>query len=535
MTTSEQYMGNKDPQTNEAQATALQALAVQLDGSRAQPAQVLLAGVDTLYFSCDITVSDAVRAKLEEEKQKAQVAAQTGVVHCPEWLAAQVKPQGAKGGYAYLIETEDFAVKILGAGIKNRPGIYIELRSHFLHTHPQGAPGACEEALCWVRGQLLYDREEVLVKEQACFKVAKPSRVDIHCDWQGGFAPSLASVAQELHSFIRPGKTKWGFYGQGFHPTGYTFGKGKVQARIYNKTRETREKANDAYSALLAARNGDAYDPTLDVWRLEFELKRDGIKGFRLYAEPDVDDDDAQIEAELSAEELEHIGTLPRLFARLNDLFQHLTRHWLRLVVNTGHANRSRWPLHPTWATLQAGFPAVAQVQPLKEDQRELVRGGRYSGKSRILRRLTLGVVSSLELEDASPASTALWVLGGWANRIAEREAERATQRCAQYCEKYGHLPRWVERGMGAHLQRAEQVRHRVQMLLGIFAARGVLPLEYKPVHSVGDLLVQHLDELEQEAEGNGGVQQVLADHFAKVYKVSLLHQACLGTGTRVA
>ncbi len=82
-------------------------------------------------------------------------------------------------------------------------------------------------------------------------------------------------------------------------------------------------------------------------------------------------------------------------------------------------------------------------------------------------------------------------------------------------------MPSWVERGMGAHLERVEQVRHRVQMLLGIFGARGVLPLHLKPAHSVGDLLTQHLDDLEAEAEVKGGVGQVLADHFARVYKVS--------------
>jgi len=74
---------------------------------------------------------------------------------------------------------------------------------------------------------------------------------------------------------------------------------------------------------------------------------------------------------------------------------------------------------------------------------------------------------------------------------------------------------------MGAHLERVEQIRHRVQMLLGIFGARGVLPLHLKPAHSVGDLLTQHLDDLEAEAEVKGGVGQVLADHFARVYKVS--------------
>jgi hypothetical protein len=43
---------------------------------------------------------------------------------------------------------------------------------------------------------------------------------------------------------------------------------------------------------------------------------------------------------------------------------------------------------------------------------------------------------------------------------------------------------------------RAEQVEQRVQMLLGIFASHRVLPLEFKPAYSVGDLLLQHLDAL---------------------------------------
>jgi hypothetical protein len=38
----------------------------------------------------------------------------------------------------------------------------------------------------------------------------------------------------------------------------------------------------------------------------------------------------------------------------------------------------------------------------------------------------------------------------------------------------------------------------------------------------VGDLLLQHLDVLEQEAAEKGGVQLLLADHFAKVYKVGM-------------
>ncbi len=505
----------------------------------ASDARVLLAGVDTLYCSCDIAVSDAVRTQLEREKQAAQVAARAGGAHCPPWLGAQVMPSGARGGYAFLLQTEDFAVKILGDGIRHRPGIYLELRSFFLHAHPRGAAGACEAALRWVCERLLYDLDETLVRDRCSFATAKVSRVDLHCDWQGGYAPALVSVAHELRCFIRPGKAKWGFYGQGHAPTGYTFGKGKIQARLYNKSLEAREKANDAYPALLDARNGAGFDPSRDVWRLEFQLRREGVTGFRLYAAPEAEDPDTDIEAELAAEELEHIGTLPRLFARLGELFSYLTQYWLRLVVETQAANRSRWPLHPTWGALREQFVVVAQptlihqeaspqevtADPGKdagEDQPRLVRGARYRGRSRVLRRLALGVISSLEVEDASPTGAALSALTRWVERVAEREVERITVRCARYHERYGHVPHWVQRGMGERFARVERLEHRVQMLLGICAAQGVLPLEFKPAHSVGDLLVQHLDELEREAEEKGGVQQVVADHFARVYKVTL-------------
>jgi hypothetical protein len=54
------------------------------------------------------------------------------------------------------------------------------------------------------------------------------------------------------------------------------------------------------------------------------------------------------------------------------------------------------------------------------------------------------------------------------------------------------------------------------------FAIRETLSLDSNTAYSVGDLLLQRLDALEQEAEEKGGVQQALADHFAKVYKVSM-------------
>ena len=191
----------------------------------------------------------------------------------------------------------------------------------------------------------------------------------------------LSNLSEELRCFIRPGRVKGALYFQGGAATGIQFGRSQVVARLYNKTLETKEKGNEAYAELLTARCGEAFNPEQDVWRLEFELKREGAKGFRLYAPPEEEDPDEEVEAEMSAEELQHIGTLPRFFARMEELFLHLTRHWLRLVEESEDANRSRWPMHPTWQQLREAFGALAGVPPLDDEKRTLVRGARYRGQ----------------------------------------------------------------------------------------------------------------------------------------------------------
>jgi hypothetical protein len=343
------------------------------------------------------------------------------------------------------------------------------------------------------------------------------SRADLHCDWQGGWEPSQVDA-----HFIKLARVKWQAFSDGVTFTGFVFGHGDLQARLYRKSLEAQQKGHEDYFALLRERAGESYDPEQDVWRLEFQLRRAGATSFKLYREPDVDDDDATIAAELSAEDLPHPGTLPRFFAHQAALWRHLTTHTLRLVApDPSQRNRARWPTLPTWAALQDQYAAVASAPPLDENGRQVVRGARYAGKRRLLRRMPLGVVNSLEVEDAAPVSASLSALSAWIDQTARREAERAAARRARYAEKYGYVPRWVERGMGERLERMEQVRHRVQMLLGICSARGVLPLELKPAHNIADLLEQHLDDLEAEAEAKGGVPHVLADHFEKVYRVA--------------
>jgi hypothetical protein len=57
---------------------------------------------------------------------------------------------------------------------------------------------------------------------------------------------------------------------------------------------------------------------------------------------------------------------------------------------------------------------------------------------------------------------------------------------------------------MDERFGRVEQIEQRIQMRLGIFVSHSVLPLEFKPAHSLGDLLLQHLDAFGTGSGGEG-------------------------------
>jgi hypothetical protein len=56
---------------------------------------------------------------------------------------------------------------------------------------------------------------------------------------------------------------------------------------------------------------------------------------------------------------------------------------------------------------------------------------------------------------------------------------------------------------------------------LGIWAARGVLPLEVPPIASMAELYWRHADELETLAEEEGGAPALLQKHYQKTFKVA--------------
>src|SRR5690242_2930959 len=478
-----------------------------VDGWVDETPRILLRGVDTAHFSFDVEVTDETYLRLMGEQLRARIAQKDrNAAYCSEWLGCRVAPTGVKG-YALLLETEAWAIK-LHKGNPTRPALFVELRSFAIHTYPGGVLGLAEEVCSFIREVLLEDASNE-VRAAVCLGHEKLSRLDWHLDWQGGWHPTLAEQEQRL--FIKPGHAKLNAHLEGDRCTGYDVGRRRIVARVYNKTVQAREKGLDWYIELVRQAAGDAYNPSCDVWRLEFELKREGVTGFQLYTPPEASDPDEVIEAELEAEELPNLGTLKKALHWQAHVWRYLTARWLRLVLRDDEdTNRARWPTHPTWLVLQAGFDDVRS--PISEAKARLVRAHQHTGYARLLDRMGIGIAATAELLlDSDPAS------------VVPAYLEHVVRVAALAAAKHGRTgsPREEGAAEARRRRRIEAVQRLAEMALGVFAGAAVVKAELPRVGSVADLLCYLVDDLEEVARAKGGIGQILHDKWCRTYKIT--------------
>jgi len=200
-----------------------------------------------------------------------------------------------------------FAIKLL-QGIPNRPPIYVEMRAFGLHTHEGGVVGACEAACAYIREVLLGDQDSEWAQERITPDSARCSRLDLYLDWQGGWHSAFASGDER--PFVKRVHADGDRFSCDGEVTGYAVGSGAVWARLYNKSVQVKKKHLQWYPEWLRACQGPAYDEAVAVWRVEFQLRREGVKGFKLRAQPEMSDLDDVIDAELEAEDLPHTGSV---------------------------------------------------------------------------------------------------------------------------------------------------------------------------------------------------------------------------------
>ncbi|MBV9690098.1 MAG: hypothetical protein JO202_10370, partial [Ktedonobacteraceae bacterium] len=150
--------------------------------------------------------------------------------------------------------------------------------------------------------------------------------------------------------------------------TGFSFGthSSAISAVIYNKSAyiRTKEPQSDYFHDIWRA-NG--WDGESDVWRVEFRLKRDALRDFKI-------------------EDVCHgIGYAFDLPERLEVIWQYCSVHFLRYVVPTEDTNRTRWETHSAWQAVQHAFFPLVQIDlaPIVRERKRIVN------KERLVQQVT--------------------------------------------------------------------------------------------------------------------------------------------------
>lgn len=322
---------------------------------------VLLSGIDTLHLYTVAPVREEITKTLERLKIEAQERRMQGAADPVRWevslerdgheleadlpCALDVSPRGGANGSAYKLDSQDeLTVMVHTNPPPNTPSVVVEVRAQFLWA--RGFEAA---------GRIVKELLQVLCHGAIDLQV---TRVDLCCDFSGDWVPTLdmfesftgRAVKKSAHvewEDSREDSASMHLASRRF--TGFSWGRGVVVARMYDKTREIKSSGKLWFRPLW--RRSGAWvseEESGPVWRLELQLRREAVKNAHV-ARPD--DGEAQIEREIASWE--------GCRAALGNIWRGLTRTWLsrRLPRTT----RERVRLTPEWTVLHAvpDFPSL--------------------------------------------------------------------------------------------------------------------------------------------------------------------------------
>lgn len=270
--------------------------------------RLLRLAVDSLYLSYPGDLHHGVLTRLLALKALAQSAdpiEQSKAQFVAGSHIFEVKDKGA-GMFPFVLDDNAYRFQFSRPG-KKLPMAYVKVSAEYL-AHK--GPRAVEEEL----GFLLLHFGEITGRNMV-------SRIDLAADFSSPcimdswHRSAWVTRAVEIHSYAKD---------QEF--TGWTIGMGGViGARLYDKTKEIKHSGKSWAESLWVPAG---WLPGQQVWRLEFEFKRDYLK-----------------ERQLSS--------LESVLVNLNGLWSYATTEWLRLTEpNEADSTRARWPTHPLWSAL---------------------------------------------------------------------------------------------------------------------------------------------------------------------------------------
>ncbi len=297
------------------------------------PIRILACGVDTIHASASGVLRQGLREELAELRSHAGAeGSAVDLGENPEGFVLQ--PHGWRG---YPVWLRSARVEVMLGAVDPFPPVFLQWHSPYLHAY------GVETAVAMVEAWL----DAAVVETRGPLRVA---RLDLYCDLQGWVPTAsdlsdFSSRATRRRLFEVPRQAH--LSGRNF--SGFTFGKGDLICRIYDKSLEAAMRGRSWQEAIWLGR--DRSEP---VWRVEFQFRRRALRSFSLeYLE----------QALRSRQQLWEYGM-----------------EWISLRCPTSDSNRSRWPEHPVWAELrcaQVGSPSspLVRQQVLAATQERLMRG----------------------------------------------------------------------------------------------------------------------------------------------------------------
>ena len=270
--------------------------------------RLLRLAVDSLYLSYPGDLKPTVFSALTRLKDLAQS-------EHPEQMASAQYPLGShifevkdrgNGRFPFVLVDNTFRIQLSRPG-KKLPMAYVQVSAEYLaHKSPEDV----EKEL---RG-LLTELGDLSGSNSV-------SRIDLAADFStpvvidSWHRSAWVTRATHIHNYAQDQKF-----------TGWTIGMGAViGCRLYDKTQEIVHSGKSWAMDLWIPKG---WRPGEDVWRLEFEFKREFLK-------------------------LRQLSSLESVLAQLDGLWNYATTEWLRLCVpNEADNTRTRWPTHHLWCSL---------------------------------------------------------------------------------------------------------------------------------------------------------------------------------------
>ncbi|WP_293813706.1 phage/plasmid replication protein [uncultured Aquitalea sp.] len=268
-----------------------------------QCAYYLARGVHCIVDFSEIALH---KERLRHAKQREGVVLRYGS------QAFKLQAYGSGSGYPFVLENAELRIE---CGEFNNPSFFVTFRSQAL----------------WQYGtQALHQRFMQWVDEVGLVSVKPPSlsRVDFTFDYH------LPERDFDLASFVSLAGKDSQYRENGTEQT-FSFGKGDVMLRVYDKISEIAQQSDKVWFFPL-------WGVEAGVWRIEWQVRKALLKRFG-------------------------IRTMDDLFERQADCLRYLAAEHDSISRPNQDSNRSRWPLHPLWTDLLTQIDALEGLGVYRE------------------------------------------------------------------------------------------------------------------------------------------------------------------------